>query len=112
MDREPHEIEDVCFLALTRPVMLLGVPVEGVGINLVFSMLCFILLGVQYGLVGIPLHFLFRAIAWHDHNRFAVLRSWIQVRGRQLNRQYWGGSSCSPARVRHTYSMLDDTHVL
>jgi type IV secretion system protein VirB3 len=111
MDREPHEIEEVCFLALTRPVMLLGVPVEGVGINLVFAMLCFILLGIQYGLVGIPLHFLFRAIAWHDHNRFAVLRSWIEVRGRQLNRQYRGGSSCSPARVRHTHSMLDDTHV-
>ena len=111
MDREPHEIEDVCFLAMTRPVMLLGVPVEGIGVTLVFSMLCFILLGIQYGLVGIPLHVLFRAIAWHDHNRFAVLRSWIEVRGRQLNRQYWGGSSCSPARVRHTYTMLDDTHV-
>ena len=110
MDREPHEIEDVCFLALTRPVMLLGVPVEGVGVNLVFSMCCFILLGIQYGLVGIPLHFLVRAIAWHDHNRFAVLRSWIEVRGKQLNRSYWGGSSCSPARVRHTYSILDDTH--
>jgi type IV secretion system protein VirB3 len=111
VNREPHEIEDVGFLALTRPVMLLGVPVEGVGITLVFSMLCFILLGIQYGLVGIPLHFLFRAIAWHDHNRFAVLRSWIEVRGRQLNQQYWGGSSCSPARVRHTYSMPEDTHV-
>lgn len=111
MDREPHEIEDVCFLALTRPVMLLGVPVEGVGVTLVVSMLCFILLGIAYGLVGIPLHVLFRAIAWHDHNRFAVLRSWVEVRGIQLNRQYWGGSSCSPARVRHTYSMRDDTHV-
>jgi type IV secretion system protein VirB3 len=111
MDREPHAIENVCFLALTRPVMLLGVPVEGVGVNVVFSMLCFILLGIQFGLVGIPLHFLFRAISWHDHNRFAVLRSWIDVRGKQLNRQYWDGSSCSPARVRHTYSMLDDTHV-
>jgi type IV secretion system protein VirB3 len=111
MDREPLEIEDVCFLALTRPVMLLGVPVEGVGVNLVFSMCCFILLGIQYGLVGLPLHVLFRAIAWHDHNRFAVLKSWIEVRGLQLNRSYWGGSSCSPARVRHTHSSLDDTYV-
>jgi type IV secretion system protein VirB3 len=111
MDLEPLEIEDVCFLALTRPVMLLGVPVEGVGVNLVFSMCCFILFGIQFGLIGVPLHLLFRAITWHDHNRFAVLRSWIEVRGQQLNRSYWGGSSCSPARVRHTHSILDDTHV-
>ena len=112
MEREPDEVEDICFLALTRPAMFLGVPMEAFALNGVATTVIFLVAGsIKYALLGFVMHFVARALVWHDHNRFNLIAAWIETRGIQRNTAYWGGSSVSPARLKHTYTLADATHV-
>jgi type IV secretion system protein VirB3 len=108
VEGEAPEIQDVCFLALTRPVMFQGVPLEAFGFNVMGSMLCGLTLGTMlYASIGIIIHYVFRALVRRDHNMFRVLVAWLNTRGVQRNRTYWGGSSVSPMRVSVAYSGSD-----
>jgi type IV secretion system protein VirB3 len=111
VDREADEIRDMCFLALTRPSMVLGVPLEACIVNGIATFVTAVNTGAFWLLgVGVAIHFVMRALVWEDHNRFRLLRAWIETRGIQLNRAYWGGSSVSPGRVVTTYSVGDIDH--
>lgn len=107
MDDE-HITEDMLFLACTRPAMILGVPVEAMGLNLIITGVIFLAAGsLLYLLIGLGLHLLFRVIVKHDHNAFRVLFMWFETKGRTRNRAWWGGSSHTPLKVRRQFNAKD-----
>jgi type IV secretion system protein VirB3 len=89
--------EDVLFLACTRPALVLGVPMEAMGLNLIASCIAFLAGGsLLYLLIAPVLHVVFQAICKADPNAFRVLALWLETRGRARNSGLWGGSSASP----------------
>ena len=109
MSQEPVRIEqDICFLACTRPAMFLGVTMEAFGFNVIGSTIAFLLLGsIRYATIGIVIHFVFRALIWHDHNRFRILLAWIETRGRMRNGLHWGGASVTPMPIGRNHTPTD-----
>lgn len=93
--------EDILFVACTRPAMVAGVTMEAMALNVMFSCVLFLLAGsIAYALVAMPIHLVCRLICRHDPNMFRVLFAWLETRGRARNRAIWGGSSCTPLRLR------------
>lgn len=89
--------EEILFLACTRPALVLGVPMEAMGINLIVSCVAFLGGGsLLYLLIAPVLHLVFQAICKADPNAFRVLYLWVETRGRARNGALWGGSSASP----------------
>lgn len=104
--REEPLAEDVLFLACTRPAMVMGVPMEAMGVNVIVSATAFLAAhSLAYLLVAPALHLVFRAICRTDHNAFRVLFLFVQTKGRARTTATWGGSSCPPLpcpRVRRS----------
>ncbi|WP_372784665.1 type IV secretion system protein VirB3 [Phenylobacterium sp.] len=93
--------EEPLFLACTRPAMVLGVPMEAMGLNVVVSCVAFLAAGSMLWLLLAPaLHLAFRAICRSDANAFRVLYLWLETKGRSRNGGVWGGSSLSPLPLR------------
>ncbi len=89
--------EDPLFLACTRPAMVMGVPMEAVGVNVILSGIVFLVGGsLLYLLVAPALHLVFRAICKADHNAFRLLFAYVDTKGRARNGATWGGSSPTP----------------
>lgn len=89
--------EDILFLACTRPAMILGVPMEAMGITVMASTIAFLGGGsLLYLLIAPVLHVIFRAICKADPNAFRVLYLFVETKGRARNGGLWGGSSASP----------------
>jgi type IV secretion system protein VirB3 len=96
--------EDVLFLACTRPAMILGAPMEAVGINVILTAIAF--LGGNsplYLMIGPALHLVFQAICKSDHNAFRVLWLYVETKGRSRNSALWGGSSATPLPLRRRF---------
>ncbi|MET4682649.1 type IV secretion system protein VirB3 [Brevundimonas faecalis] len=94
---EERLAEDPLFLACTRPAMILGVPMEAMGVNVIVSGLVFLIGGsLVYLLVAPVLHLVFRAVCRTDHNAFRLLFLYVDTKGRARNGAIWGGSSPSP----------------
>lgn len=92
--------EDILFLACTRPAMILGVPMEAMGVNVIASTVAFLGGGsVLYLLIAPALHLVFHAICKADPNAFRVLYLFVETKGRARNGGLWGGSSASPLHV-------------
>lgn len=97
-------IEEPLFLACTRPAMVLGVPMEAMGVNVIVSGVVFLVGGSLLYLLAAPaLHLVFRAICKADHNAFRLLFVYVDTKGRSRNGAFWGGSSTSPLRVARRY---------
>ena len=104
--REPGErlTEDTLFLACTRPALVLGVPMEAMGVNLILSSVAFLAAGsLLYLLIAPALHLVFQAICKADPNAFRVLYLFVETRGRSRNGGLWGGASASPLPLRRRY---------
>lgn len=103
MVRDPEErlAEDTLFLACTRPAMILGVPMEAMGINIILTAIAF-LAGHSplYLLIAPVLHLVFQAICKSDHNAFRLLWLYVETKGRARNGALWGGSSTTPLPLR------------
>jgi len=100
--------EDTLFLACTRPAMVLGVPIEAMGVNVILTGVIYLTAGsLLYLSVGVVLHFVFQAIVKHDHNAFRVLFMWFDTKGRTRNRGWWGGSSHTPLKVCRQFNAKD-----
>lgn len=96
MQDESLEV-DPLFLACTRPAMVLGVPMEAVGVNIIVSGVVFLAGGsLLYLAVAPAMHLVFRAICRVDHNAFRLLFLHVETKGRSRNSAFWGGSSCTP----------------
>ncbi len=107
MGPEPEErlIEDTLFLACTRPAMILGVPMEAMGINLILTAVIFLAAhSLLYLLIAPVLHLVFRAICKSDHNAFRVLYLFVETKGRARNGALWGGSSATPLPLQRRYT--------
>ena len=108
MSREGELERDLCFLACTRPAMFAGITMEAFAFNVVGTTILFLALGsIRYSLVGLVIHFIFRAIIWHDHNRFRVLLAWLETRGRMRNGMVWGGSTVTSMPIGRSYNSRD-----
>lgn len=94
-------VEDTLFLACTRPAMVLGVPMEAMGVTIMLSATVFLAAhSLLYLLIAPALHLVFRAICKSDPNAFRVLWLYVDTKGRARNRALWGGSSATPLRLR------------
>lgn len=101
---EERLIEAPLFLACTRPAMVLGVPMQAMGVNVIVSGLVFLIGGsLLYLLVAPALHLVFRGICHADHNAFRLLFVYVDTKGRCRNGALWGGSSVSPMPVVRRY---------
>ncbi|UNE53861.1 type IV secretion system protein VirB3 [Bartonella machadoae] len=99
--------EDTLFLACTRPAMIAGVTVEAMGLNAMGTMILFIMTGNIFLItLGIAIHFIFKEILKHDHNKFRILFIWQQTTVFSSNSHLWGGASLSPLRLVRTYEEL------
>ena len=102
MEDDERITEDTLFLACTRPAMVLGVPVEAMGMNVIVTGFVYLVgHSLLYLSLGVALHFLFRAIVKHDHNAFRVLFMWFETKGRALDdhvREHACGVPGAPAR--------------
>ncbi len=104
IDREESLVEDTLFLACTRPAMILGVPMEAMGINVILSAIAFLAgHSFLYLLIAPALHFVFQAICKSDHNAFRVLWMYVETKGRARNASIWGGSSTTPLQLRRQF---------
>lgn len=100
-DLEERLTEDTLFLACTRPAMVLGVPMEAVGVNIILTAVAFLAgHSLLYLLTAPALHLVFQAICKSDPNAFRVLWLWVETRGRARNVALWGGSSATPLPLR------------
>jgi len=107
---EERLAEDPLFLACTRPAMVMGVPMEAMGVNVILSGLTFLIGGsLLYLLVAPALHMVFRAICRADHNAFRLLFVYIDTKGRARNGALWGGSSPSPLPLVRRYRAAELT---
>jgi type IV secretion system protein VirB3 len=88
---------DPLFLACTRPAMILGVPMEAMGVNVILSGVVFLAGGsLLYLAVAPALHLVFRAVCRLDHNAFRLLFLFVETKGRSRNSALWGGSTRTP----------------
>lgn len=98
--------EDELFLALTRPAMIFGMPMEAFGISCSVAGLAMIATdSIFYLLIAVPLLGICRFIVQHDHNAFHILTKWLDTSARCRNKSFWGGASVSPLRVRRRYKI-------
>ena len=105
-DRQEPLAEDVLLLACTRPAMVLGAPMEAMGVNIILTATAF-LAGRSLGflLIAPALQLVFQAICKTDPNAFRVLWLWVDTRGRARNLGLWGGSSPTPLRLGRRISL-------
>lgn len=102
--------EDPLFLACTRPAMVMGVPMEAMGVNVILSGLVFLIGGSLLYLLAAPaLHLVFRAVCRADHNAFRLLFVYVDTKGRARNSALWGGSSPSPLPLVRRYRAAELT---
>lgn len=107
---EERLAEDPLFLACTRPAMVMGVPMEAMGVNVIVSGLVFLIGGsLVYLLFAPALHLVFRAICRTDHNAFRLLFVYVDTKGRARNGALWGGSSPSPLPLVRRYRAAELT---
>jgi type IV secretion system protein VirB3 len=108
---DSRPIEDPLFLACTRPAMVMGVPMEAMGVNVILSGLAFLVGGsLLYLLVAPALHLVFRAICKADHNAFRLLFIYVDTKGRSRNGALWGGSSPTPLPLIRRHRAEDSRH--
>jgi len=98
MDQEARPTEDTLFLALTRPALWLGVPLEAALLIAMAAVLMLLLtsnplyaIGLGGALLGAA-----RLIVRTDYNMFRLIFLWGRTKARSQNRAYWAGSSYSP----------------
>lgn len=90
--------EDPLFLAVTRPTMWGGVPIEaGLPIAIAAALTIIAtgnpLYAVGFGAAAFAAA---RLIVRHDVHAFRLMMLWANTKGRCVNRPAWGGSSYSP----------------
>lgn len=90
------------FLAVTRPALFAGIPIEAA----VFVLLCSVitLIGTSnpvYGLVVAAVMFgISRLVVRHDVNAFRLIFLWGRTKAANRNRVFWGGSSYTPLPLK------------
>ncbi len=88
-DDTEHPTKNTLFLAVTRPALWAGIPIEAAVLLLIYSPV-YAALVVAFG------YSISRLIVRHDVNAFRLLFLWGRTKLGNRNRTFWGGSSYSP----------------
>ncbi|RVT90301.1 type IV secretion system protein VirB3 [Sphingomonas crocodyli] len=91
-------VEDILFLAVTRPAMWLGAPLEA-ALPIAFAGVLMLLVSgnpLYAAGFGVAAFAAARLVVRHDPNAFRLMMLWIGTKARCRNRAVWGGSSYSP----------------
>lgn len=91
-------IKNALFLAVTRPALWAGIPIEAAVLLLMSSASVLIWSNspVYAALVAVFGYSISRLIVRHDVNAFRLLFLWGRTKAGNRNRAFWGGSSYSP----------------
>ena len=91
-------IKNPLFLAVTRPALWAGIPIEAAVLLLIASASVLIQSNspVYAGLVATFGYSISRLIVRHDVNAFRLLFLWGRTKLGNRNRAFWGGSSYTP----------------
>jgi type IV secretory pathway VirB3-like protein len=89
MVERPSDRSEVLFLALTRPALVFGVPIEAFALNASVTLLAGMILSAptlwrspfMFWLAGIPVHFLLQRITSWDFHGFRTIRLWLETAG-------------------------------
>jgi type IV secretion system protein VirB3 len=103
---ERADLENMLFLALTRPAMRWGVPVKFFMGNLVGSFVTGAWIGrllqhnwymfIWFVVWAALIHVLLREFSNRDHNLLNCWGLWLLMRGQQSLSNSWGGPSLAP----------------
>lgn len=91
-------IKDALFLAVTRPALWAGIPIEAAVLLLITSAAVLIQSNspVYAALVAAFGYSISRLVVRHDVNAFRLLFLWGRTKMGNRNRMFWGGSSYTP----------------
>ena len=91
-------VKNPLFLAVTRPALWAGIPIEAAVLLLIASASVLIQSNspVYAGLVATFGYSISRLIVRHDVNAFRLLFLWGRTKLGNRNRAFWGGSSYTP----------------
>ena len=95
--------EDPINLALTRPAMLFGVPLEIACLLFIAGGLAITILGDGnpfYGVLVAPFWWLATLLVRRDYNAIRVAMLWLKTAGTARDSALWGGASMSPFPIR------------
>jgi type IV secretion system protein VirB3 len=95
--------EDPINLALTRPAMLFGVPLEIACLLFIVGGLAITIPGNGnpfYGLLVSPFWWLAAVIVRRDYNAIRVAMLWLKTAGTARDGALWGGASMTPLPIR------------
>jgi type IV secretory pathway VirB3-like protein len=81
--------QEILFLALTRPALIQGVPVEAFAINAGVTFLSGMVLSaptiwrspIMFWLACVPIHFILQRITSWDYHGFRTIRLWLMTTG-------------------------------
>ena len=98
IDETEIPAKNTLFLAVTRPALWAGIPIEaavllligGASVLIQFNSPVYAVLVVSFG------YSISRLIVRHDVNAFRLLFLWGRTKLGNRNRHFWGGSSYSP----------------
>ena len=99
--------EDPINLAMTRPAMLFGVPLEIACLLFIAGGLAITILGDGnpfYGVLVAPFWWLASLIVRRDYNAIRVAMLWLKTAGTARDGALWGGASVSPFPLRSVAS--------
>jgi type IV secretion system protein VirB3 len=90
--------KNTLFLAVTRPALWAGIPIEAAVLLLISSASVLIWSNSPlYAAIVVAFGYsMSRLIVRHDVNAFRLLFLWGRTKLRNRNRAFWGGSSYSP----------------
>jgi type IV secretion system protein VirB3 len=89
MDGDDPDRREILFLALTRPALVWGCPIEAVIVNVCVTLLAGMILSAPvwyrapffYWAMCVPVHLIIqRVISW-DYHGFRTLRLWLETTG-------------------------------
>ena len=95
--------QDPINLALTRPAMLFGVPLEIACLLFILGGLAITILGNGnpfYGMLVAPFWWLASLVVRRDYNAIRVLVLWLKTAGTARDGALWGGASMAPFPLR------------
>ena len=101
MSEPEYLTEDPLFLALTRPTLWFGVPVEATMASGMISVAVLMVLGnpIWALAIGGALLATARLIVRSDYNMFKIIFLFGRTKAPAPNKMIWGGSSYSPLPV-------------
>ncbi|MEH6759375.1 MAG: VirB3 family type IV secretion system protein [Parasphingorhabdus sp.] len=90
--------KNTLFLAVTRPALWAGIPIEAAVLLLIASASVLIQSNspIYAALIAAFGYSISRLIVRHDVNAFRLLFLWGRTKAGNRNRAFWGGSSYSP----------------